>query len=184
MNVIERTNQSCELCATKTALSEYRVGDSNQQINNEYIAICASCKATVDTPNERDANEWFGLKDAIWSEYTAVKVQAMLILEHLKVHHGWALETLEMAYLEEDELRWFDQLKSRRSVIHKDTNGVVLQHGDTVTIIKDLNVKGSSLVPKRGMTVRNIRLDPDNDQFIEGKVEGQTIVIRTEFVKK
>lgn len=184
MNVLERANNSCELCASQATLKEYRVGDSLQKISNEYIAICDACETYAEKANERDQNQWYGLKDAIWSEHTAVKVQAMLILDQLKDQYGWAIESLDMVYLEENEQKWFDQLSSRKQVVHKDINGVVLQHGDTVTITKDLNVKGSSLVPKRGMTVRNIRLDPDNDQFIEGKVDGQLIVIRTEFVKK
>jgi protein PhnA len=53
--------------------------------------------------------------------------------------------------------------------------------GDSVVLIKDLKVKGSSA---RGTAVRNIRLDHDNAEFIEGKVDGQTIVIITLYVKK
>jgi alkylphosphonate utilization operon protein PhnA len=51
--------------------------------------------------------------------------------------------------------------------------------GDSVVLIKDLKVKGSSIVAKQGTAVRNIRLDHDNAEFIEGKVDGQTIVIIT-----
>jgi protein PhnA len=69
-------------------------------------------------------------------------------------------------------------------VRHLDSNGVVLEAGDTVTLIKDLNVKGSSLTAKRGTAVRNISLVPDNPEHIEGRVEGQQIVILTKFVKK
>jgi protein PhnA len=52
--------------------------------------------------------------------------------------------------------------------------------GDSVVLIKDLKVKGSSMVAKQGTAVRNIRLDHDNAEFIEGKVDGQTIVIITQ----
>jgi protein PhnA len=55
--------------------------------------------------------------------------------------------------------------------------------GDSVVLIKDLKVKGSSMVAKQGTAVRNIRLDHDNAEFIEGKVDGQTIII-TQYVKK
>jgi protein PhnA len=68
--------------------------------------------------------------------------------------------------------------------VHKDSNGVTLQHGDSVVVIKDLNVKGSSLVAKRGTAVRNITLVSDNAEHIEGRVEGQHIVILTQYVKK
>lgn len=53
-----------------------------------------------------------------------------------------------------------------------------------MVLIKDLQVKGSSLVAKRGAAVRNIRLDPDNKTYTEAKVEGQLVVIITDYVKK
>jgi protein PhnA len=64
-----------------------------------------------------------------------------------------------------------------KKVTHRDSNGVILEVGDSVVLIKDLKVKGSSMVAKQGTAVRNIRLDHDNAEFIEGKVDGQTIVI-------
>ncbi len=70
------------------------------------------------------------------------------------------------------------------AIIHKDVNGVVLSAGDTVVLIKDLHVKGSSMIAKRGTAVRNISLDRDNAEYIEGKVDKQTIVIITAYVKK
>ena len=63
-------------------------------------------------------------------------------------------------------------------------NGVILQSGDSVVLIKDLKVKGSSLVAKQGTAVRRISLDPENEKFIEGKVGPTQIVIITEYVKK
>ena len=69
-------------------------------------------------------------------------------------------------------------------IIHRDSNGAVLEAGDTVTLIKDLDVKGSSITAKRGTAVRNIRLVQDNAEQIEGRVDGQLIVILTKFTKK
>ena len=69
-------------------------------------------------------------------------------------------------------------------IIHRDSNGVILEHGDSVVLIKDLKVKGSSMVAKQGTAVRNIRLDHENADYIEGRVDGQTIVIITQYVKK
>jgi protein PhnA len=65
----------------------------------------------------------------------------------------------------------------------KDSNGNLLNDGDSVTVIKDLKVKGSSGVIKRGTTVRNIRLTDDEDE-IEGKVEKTMMVLKTCFLKK
>ena len=53
-----------------------------------------------------------------------------------------------------------------------------------MTLIKDLNVKGTTFTAKRGTSVRRISLVPDNAEHIEGKVNGQQIVILTKFVKK
>ena len=65
----------------------------------------------------------------------------------------------------------------------KDSNGNILSEGDSVTVIKDLKVRGSSSVIKRGTTVKNIRLTGDTKE-IEGKVGGTVMVLKTEFLKK
>jgi len=66
----------------------------------------------------------------------------------------------------------------------KDANGNVLQDGDTVTVIKDLKVKGSSLVVKVGTKVKNIRL-VDGDHDIDCKIDGVGAMgLKSEFVKK
>ena len=65
----------------------------------------------------------------------------------------------------------------------KDSNGNLLQEGDAVTIIKDLKVKGSSTVLKRGTVVKNIRLT-DDEKEIEGRVNKEQMVLKTEFLKK
>lgn len=65
----------------------------------------------------------------------------------------------------------------------KDSNGTILQDGDSVTVIKDLKVKGSSLVIKRGTKVNNIRLTDDPAE-IDCRVNKSAMVLRTEFVKK
>jgi protein PhnA len=65
----------------------------------------------------------------------------------------------------------------------KDSNGTLLNEGDSVSIIKDLKVKGSSSVIKRGTIVKNIRLT-DSEEEIEGKVEKSMMVLKAEFLKK
>jgi len=65
----------------------------------------------------------------------------------------------------------------------KDSNGNILKEGDSVTVIKDLKVRGSSSVIKRGTTVKNIRLT-DDEKEIEGKVDKTVMVLKTEFLKK
>jgi len=65
----------------------------------------------------------------------------------------------------------------------KDSNGNLLQDGDSVTVIKDLKVRGSSDVIKRGTMVKNIRLTDDPAE-IDCRVNKTAMVLRTEFVKK
>lgn len=72
---------------------------------------------------------------------------------------------------------------SEDALAHKDSNGVTLNAGDTVTIIKDLNVKGAGFTAKRGTAVRNISLTSNPEQ-IEGRVNGVKIVLLTCFLKK
>ena len=68
--------------------------------------------------------------------------------------------------------------------VWKDANGNVLQDGDSVTVIKDLKVKGSSLVVKVGTKVKNIRL-VEGDHDIDCKIDGfGSMGLKSEFVKK
>ena len=78
---------------------------------------------------------------------------------------------------------WSEQEEKQENILHKDTNGVTLNSGDTVTIIKDLNVKGAGFTAKRGTAVRNISLTSNPEQ-IEGRVNGVKIVLLTCFLKK
>ncbi|TCI06342.1 PhnA protein [Dyella soli] len=66
----------------------------------------------------------------------------------------------------------------------KDSNGTVLADGDSVLVIKDLKVKGSSQTLKRGAVFRNIRVDHDNPEEIECRDGRSTLVLKTCFVKK
>jgi protein PhnA len=67
--------------------------------------------------------------------------------------------------------------------VHKDAHGNVLNDGDTVTLIKDLKVKSSSLVIKGGTKIKNIRL-VNRDHNIDCKVDGQSMLLKSEFMKK
>jgi len=70
------------------------------------------------------------------------------------------------------------------TAVVKDSNGAELKDGDSVTLIKDLKVKGASVVLKRGTTIKNIRLTDDPSE-IECRAEKvKDLVLRTEFVKK
>lgn len=65
----------------------------------------------------------------------------------------------------------------------KDSKGTILREGDSVTLIKDLKLKGSSTILKRGTMVKNIKLTEDPSE-IDCRISGSNIVLRTEFLKK
>jgi protein PhnA len=116
----------------------------------------------------------------MWSEDPALQVLAARILKRLDT--DWARDLAEQLYLDDETRAWADNVP--QGTDHKDSNGVPLATGDTVVLIKDLNVKGAGFTAKRGTAVHRISLVPDNPAHIEGRVEGQRIVILTEFVKK
>lgn len=181
--LLDRSNGSCELCGSAESLMEYVVPPRSGDELSDVAVVCKDCNSQLINENELNVNHWRCLNDSMWSDVPAVKIIAYRILDTLK-EHGWPLELKEMMYLDEEELKWAEALNSDNKVVHKDSNGAILSAGDTVVIIKDLNVKGSSLVAKRGTAVRNITLVHDNPEQIEGKVEGQRIVILTQYVKK
>jgi protein PhnA len=101
---------------------------------------------------------------------------------------GWPQDLLDILYLDESTLAWAQALAIESDngddIKPIDSNGAVLAAGDTVTLIKDLVVKGANFTAKRGTAVRGISLVQDNPEHIEGRVSGQKIVILTKFVKK
>ena len=68
-------------------------------------------------------------------------------------------------------------------MIVKDSNGTVLNEGDSVIVNKTLDVKGSSITLKKGTVIKNIRLTED-EKAIECRVEKSTLVLKTEFLKR
>lgn len=182
-----RSGNQCELCGSTHNLSIYEVPPTSTGGVDGSVLICETCKTQIENPDATDANHWRCLNDSMWSEYGAVKVVAWRMLSRLK-SEGWPQDLLDMMYLEDEELAFAkatgEGLEESEKVIHKDSNGNVLSAGDSVVLIKDLKVKGSSMVAKQGTAVRRISLDPDNAKYIEGKVGAQTIVIVTDYVKK
>jgi protein PhnA len=100
----------------------------------------------------------------------------------------WATDALDMMYMEDEHLNWAkatgDHEDQGELEFHRDCNGAILQTGDSVTLIKTLEVKGSQVKANVGVAVRNIRLVHDNLEQIEGKIDGQQIVILTKYVKR
>ena len=122
-----------------------------------------------------------GLASIMWSEEAGVQVLASRTLNRL-ASEDWARDLLGQLYLDVETQAWADNVDAITN--HRDSKGVSLAQRDNVVLIKDLWIKGARFTAKRGATVRGISLVQDNDDHIEGRVEGQRIVILTEFVKK
>ena len=180
-----RSGGKCEMCGNSDGLKVYDIPPIEIRTANKAILACVTCWEQMDNPDENDENHWRCLNDSMWSEVDAVKVMSWRMLKRL--NNSWTLNLLDMMYLEEEVLKW---AKSSGEGIegmnekHRDSNGAIINQGDSVVLIKDLVVKGAGFTAKRGTAVRNVNLVNDNPEHIEGKVNGQRIVILTQFVKK
>jgi len=180
-----RSEGKCELCGAADNLGVYAIPPASDGSADQSVLICSTCRSQIEHPEMVDANHWRCLNDSMWSQVPAVQVMAWRMLTRLR-GEGWPQDLLDMMYLDDETRIWAEAESADEAdkVIHRDCNGAVLEAGDTVTLTKDLDVKGSSLTAKRGTAVRNIRLVQDNAEQIEGRVDGQQIVILTKFVKK
>ena len=184
-----RSNNACELCTSPNELYVYSVPPTSLGNPDDSALICDNCLSQINNPNTIDVHHWRCLNDSMWSQEPVVQVMVWRMLSTLSRNESWAQDALDMMYLDEETQQWASSVGGAvgevdSAVVHLDSNGVLLQTGDTVVLIKDLNVKGTSFVAKRGTAVRGISLVHDNPEHIEGKVNGTRIVILTKFVKK
>lgn len=182
-----RSESKCELCSSIKELKVLEVPPTSDGSADQSILVCENCKEQIDNPETMDPNHWRCLNESMWSQIPAVQVVIWRMLNRLS-SEGWPIDLLDMLYLEDETLSWAKATgegSNKEDIVkHIDSNGVVLKSGDTVVLIKDLNVKGAGFTAKRGTAVRGISLVHDNPEHIGGKVNGQQIVILTKFVKK
>ncbi len=176
---------ACALCSSSEKVSVYEVMPSSSFPNE--ITLCQNCQDQIDRKTAVQPDYWHFLADAMWSEEPAVQVLAWRMLNRLK-SESWAADLLDMLYLDDELSAWAkavgDEDEPVPVTVHKDSLGNVLNHGDSVVLTKTLDVKGSSINARIGTVVKNIRLVDDNAEQIEGKIDGQLIVILTKYVKK
>jgi len=167
---------SCALCLADAPLRDFAVTGGP---DGASAGICDTCAEQIDgTP---DVTHWRCLASSMWSGEPAVQVLAARMLMRLSTQ-DWARDLSEQLWLDDETRAWAENVPQDSG--HKDSNGVTLSAGDTVVLIKDLTVKGAGFTAKRGTAVHRIALVQDNPAHIEGRVEGQRIVILTEFVRK
>lgn len=182
-----RANNACELCASTQHLSAYAVPPDAQQHERDHVLVCDTCLTQLEKKAELDKAHWACLQTSAWSEVPAVQIVAWRMLNRLR-NESWAADLLDMIYLDDEHLekakKTGDHENSGEVDLHRDCNGAILQNGDSVVLIKSLDVKGSTINAKLGTVVKNIRLVPNNTSQLEGRVESQLIVILTQYVRK
>ncbi len=182
-----RDNKHCALCESTNDLTTYEVPTTNSKRRDLDTILCAKCIAQLNKKEELDSKHWQCLSSSMWSDVPAVQVLSWRMLNRLK-NETWASECLDVMYMDDETLAWAKETGDHDNddavELHKDCNGAVLNTGDSVVLIKSLDVKGSTLNAKMGTVVKNIRLVENNTEQIEGKIEGQVIVILTKYVRK
>ena len=187
----QRAGSVCELCGSHESLSVMEVPPSDTPDADRCILICETCAGQIAAPDSGDGSPWRCLSDSMWSDTPAVKVLTWRLLKRVEVQ-AWAKDLLDQMYLDEATQQWAESaMLSDQSAADEDSgsaptvdsNGATLISGDSVCIIKDLNVKGTTFTAKRGTIVRNIRLT-NNPEHVEGRVNGTVIVLKTCFLKK
>lgn len=184
--LLNRSNSVCELCGSSEHLDIFVLPPDNKETLDNALLVCGTCKPQLNEHEITNVNHWRCLNDSMWNEHNAVKIMSWRLLHRLK-NEGWAQDLLDMIYIEDDALDYAkssEKIEDENAVVHRDVNGAIIEAGDSVVLIKDLKVKGSSMVAKQGTAVRRVSLDRDNAEYIEGKVDGQHIVIITKYVKK
>lgn len=174
-----RSGSKCELCGSSDGLSAFEVLPSDGSAE-QSIYLCSTCKEQIENPDKMDEAHFNCLNDSMWSEIPAVVVMSYRLLKTLGRE-----DLVDMIYMEDDLKAWADSnANSASSSVIRDSNGVVLSAGDSVVIIKDLEVKGAGFTAKRGTMVKNITIPQDVEGHIEGRVNGTKIYLKTEFLKK
>lgn len=189
-DALARAGGHCELCAASADLSAQLVSPKTGTLADDYAVVCPQCidqlvAATQVNADTLDQNHLRCLNDAMWSPVPAVQVIAYRLLGELQNQGAaWAGELIDMMYLDDEMQQWANYRDAALDVEPTlDANGSALQAGDNVVLVKDLPVKGANFTAKRGTAVRGIGLT-DNPKHIQGKINGQQIVIIAAYVKK
>lgn len=179
----DRSDSKCEISGVNENLVAYLIEPKTEDLPENSILITKTLKNQIENPKTTNANDWRGLSDSMWNENLPVQIVSWRMHARLKNN-----DMLEMMYLDQDALEWAKATgeadEDEEKIIHKDSNGNVLLDGDSVVLIKDLDVKGATFTAKRGAAVHNIKLVWDDANLIEGRVESQSIFILTQYVKK
>ncbi|MFZ5554715.1 MAG: PhnA domain-containing protein [Bacteroidota bacterium] len=174
-----RCQNLCELCSTEVPAREFAVSPKKNDVVAHVVAVCETCMRAME---KKDSFHWRCLEGSIWNPEPSVQALSYRILQNYK-GEDWAENLLSSVEPEENIVEWALSSLTAEEV-HKDAFGNKLENGDTVVLTQALNVKGTNFTASKGTVVKRIKLVHDNHEQIEGKINDQTIVILTKFVKK
>ena len=132
----------CDLCKSDKNVSSYKVEPKEEVVN-----LCETCLEQIESGN-LDENHFNCLNDSMWSENSAVKVLTYRLLKKL-----WRNDLLDMMYMEDNELAWAEAEQEEL----RDSNWNILKTWDSVSVIKDLDVKWAWKTLKKWTTIKNIK---------------------------
>jgi protein PhnA len=176
----DRNQGMCELCNAENSTHAYTVSPKSDDTIANQVAICDVCLKALD--DEQAGFHWRCVEGSIWNPEPAVQALSYRILHKYK-DEEWAGNLISSVDVDESVVEWALSAFEVADV-HKDAFGNVLESGDSVVLTQALNVKGTSFSASKGTVVKKIKLVADNTGHIEGKINDQTIVILTKFVKK
>jgi protein PhnA len=176
----DRSQNLCELCGVETPTHAYTVSPKNDDSIQNQVAICDICFASID--NKDAVFHWRCLEGSIWNPEPSVQALSYRLVQMHKKEE-WADNLINSVDLDESVINWAMSAFEVADV-HTDAFGNKLQNGDNVVLTQALDVKGTSFTASKGTVVKRIKLVHDNAEHIEGKINDQTIVILTKFVKQ
>ncbi|MBK9283757.1 MAG: PhnA domain-containing protein [Sphingobacteriaceae bacterium] len=175
-----RNNNLCELCNLNEPTIAFTVSPKSDEDINHQVSLCDTCHSKLNHENE--SHYWRCLEGSIWSETPAVKALSYRLLQNFK-NEDWANNTLSSVDVEEEIVNWA-MSAFEIAAVHKDAFGNILENGDNVVLTQALDVKGTNFTASKGTVVKRIKLVSENAEHIEGKINEQSIVILTKYVKK
>jgi protein PhnA len=175
-----RSGGTCECCSASPAQFAFTVSPKKEEPQNQ-VALCDVCFTDVEKLSQ--VEHWRCVEGSIWNPEAAVQALSYRIANQLKGSASWAQNLLDSVEIDEDIVSWANS-NQMNQIVHLDAFGNTLENGDTVVLTQALDVKGTSFSAPKGTVVKKIRLVHDQSDQIEGKINEQTIVILTKFVKK
>lgn len=135
--LLQRSENNCEPCRMGDGVKLYEVLPQKSRSEENCIIACTTCRAQIEKKAELNNSHWQCLTESMWSEVPGIQLVAWRMLNRFR-SESWASDNLDMLYLDDKKLAWAralgDHDNDSRMELHKDSNGTVLQTGDTVVL--------------------------------------------------